>query len=77
MKRLEGVKLANYRASHLAFEIGGLICFVDAFKENREQLFGFICQCGPANKGEFNIIAFTPPSEEEQKNQKKRSSTPN
>ncbi len=61
--RLEGGKLVSYRESHLLFEIGGVIFFVDAFKENREQRFGFHCKCGPANKGDFEIIAFTPPSE--------------
>jgi hypothetical protein len=81
-KRLEGVKLANYVNSRLFFEIGGVILFIDAFKENREQLFGFHCKCGPANKGEFNRIAFTPPDEEELKaqekaKQQKKSLTPN
>jgi hypothetical protein len=70
--RLEGVKLARYRAGYLPFEIGGLICFIDAFKERREQFFGFNCTCGPANKGKFEIVAFSPPSAGERKAQQKK-----
>jgi hypothetical protein len=64
-KRVEGVSLANYRANQLMFEIGGVICFVDAFREKREQSFGVHCKCGTAISGEFNLIAFTPPNNEE------------
>jgi hypothetical protein len=70
--KLNGVKLAMYREHRLGLEIGGLACFVDAFKETREQLFGVSCTCGPANDGEFNVIAFIPPSQEDEENYKKR-----
>jgi hypothetical protein len=69
---IEGVKLANYRSNHLHFELGGLICFVDAFKQDRQQRFGFTCHCWPSSRGEFALSAFTPPDEEEVKNQQKR-----
>lgn len=61
---IEGVNLSNYRANFLMFELGGLITFTDAFKEAREQKFGFICKCGPTNGGKFDLIAFTTPDEE-------------
>ena len=70
---LKGVRLAMYREHRLALEIGGVVSFVDAFKERKEQSFGLSCVCGPANDGEFDVIAFTPPDEEEQRqNEKKR-----
>ena len=68
---IEGVKLANYRANHLLFEFGGVVSFVDVFKDKREQKFGFICNCRPANTGDFTLSAFTPPDEEELKAQQK------
>jgi hypothetical protein len=63
--RLEGQRLADYRAGHLALEIGGLVYFVDAFKEERQQTFGVMCTCGPLDTGNFDICAFTPPDDKE------------
>jgi len=68
---IEGMKLANYHANHLLFELGGVICFVDAFKEEREQKFGFACECRPTSSGEFTLSTFALPDEEEESNQQK------
>jgi hypothetical protein len=76
-KLLEGVKLDMYNEGRLGFEIGGLIYFIDAFKEERKQLFGFLCNCNPINRAEFIRIAFNPPSDEEQRNQITQYGSPN
>ena len=69
--RLEGVRLADYRAARLALEIGGLVHFVDAFKEKRQQTFGVIGTCGPLDTGDFDICAFTPPDDKELETRKR------
>jgi hypothetical protein len=68
---LQGESLARYRARNLAFEIGALIGFIDAFEEEKTRRIGFICRCTPTDNGVFDFIAFDPPSEEEEKAQKK------
>lgn len=63
--RLEGVKLARYRAGNHSFEMGGVISFVDAFKEPQTCRFGYICKCGSTKRGEFELCGFAPPDEAE------------
>lgn len=62
--KLDGPKFTSYRMNSLAFEIGGRIAYIDALKEEKTQLFGYICRCGQSDRGTFELIAFRPPDEE-------------
>lgn len=69
---LHGVKFTTYRENGLSFEMGGRIRFVDTFNDPREQYFGFHCYCRPGAEPEFQSIAFSPPTEEEEEEYKSR-----
>ena len=58
---LEGQKLALYLAGHLSFLIGGVIAYVDVFKDEKSQKFGVICKVGLARESTFEIGSFDPP----------------
>jgi hypothetical protein len=49
---------------------------VDAFDKQRERLFGFHCDCRQGGQTEFTPIAFRPPNEEAERNQKNRTPNP-
>jgi hypothetical protein len=70
--RLNAEKIARYKDSVLNFQIGGVVCFVDAFGRKQEQPFGFICACRPTNDGDFEPVAFRPPEPVKREKQKEK-----
>src|SRR6185437_112001 len=51
-------QVAAYRRETLKFEAGGVIYFVDAFRREQEQSFGYACWCRSPDKSFFEPISF-------------------
>ena len=60
---LEGQKLALYLAGHLSFLIGGVISYVDVFKDTKFQKFCVIGNIGPAKMTTFVVGSFVVPKD--------------
>ncbi len=71
-RRLVSVKLESYRKGILRFEIGGVVSYVDAFRKEQKQNFGFHCTCQISRTAVFEPIAFDPPDAREIEAQQRR-----
>ncbi|MHB8413166.1 MAG: hypothetical protein ACYDDI_14635 [Candidatus Acidiferrales bacterium] len=68
---LNAGQVAAYRGETLKFEAGGVIYFVDAFRRQQEQSFGYACWCRSPDKSFFEPVSFVAPSDTENKAERK------